>query len=120
MPATLDIDPLDLVDPERHQRNGVPHEQLARLRALSPVTYFEPPGFPPFWAIVKHADILEIEQKPELFPSTLRVELESLEATRVAEEAGTAPETLVHMDGVKHRQYRGVTAGWFSAATAFR
>jgi cytochrome P450 len=83
------------------------------LRSRDTLHKIEVDGFPSFWPIVKHADILEIERQPELFPSTRRVELESLEATRVAEEAGTAPETLVHMDGAKHRQYRDLTAGWF-------
>ena len=108
-----DFDGTVFTNPARFGDEEGWHAAVAELRARDTLHKVEVEGFPPFWAIVKHADILEIEQKPELFPSTKRVELESLEATRVAEEAGTAPETLVHMDGAKHRQYRDLTAGWF-------
>ena len=64
-PAPPDfVDPLDLVDPARYARNGYPHEVWTRLRAEAPVAYFEPAGFEPFWAITKHADILEISSQP--------------------------------------------------------
>ena len=53
------IDPLDLVDPERFAHRGYPHEVWTHLRAEAPVTYFEPPGYQPFWAITKHADITD-------------------------------------------------------------
>jgi cytochrome P450 len=108
-----DFDGTVFTDPARFGDEDTWHASVAELRARDTLHKVEADGFPPFWAIVKHADILEIERQPELFPSTQRVELESVEATRVAEEAGTAPETLVHMDGDKHRKYRDLTAGWF-------
>ena len=63
------IDPLDLVDPTRFARRGYPHELWATLRAQMPVAYLEPPGYMPFWAITKHADITEIAAQPERFSS---------------------------------------------------
>jgi hypothetical protein len=53
MAMTLDVDPLDLVDPARYQRDGCPYELWARLRAEAPVAYFEAPGYPPFWAMMR-------------------------------------------------------------------
>ncbi len=105
MPATLDIDPLDLVDPERHQRNGVPHEQLARLRALSPVTYFEPPGFPPFWAVTRHADIVYAASRPQLFSSAKGITLDQGEESAASMEGF---ESLVMMDPPRHTKMRQV------------
>ncbi len=61
------IDPLDLVEPTRFAQHGYPHEVWATLRAETPVAYLEPPGFMPFWAITKHADITEIAAQPERF-----------------------------------------------------
>jgi cholest-4-en-3-one 26-monooxygenase len=61
------IDPLDLVDPERFARRGYPHEVWTCLRAEAPVAYFEPPGYQPFWAITKHADITDITAQPVRF-----------------------------------------------------
>ena len=57
MAMSLDIDPLDLVDPKRFALHGYPHEVWTRLRAEAPVAYIEPPGYPPFWAVTKHADV---------------------------------------------------------------
>ena len=61
---TPDIDPLDLVDPERFARGGYPHAVWTKLRAEAPVAHFEPPGFRPFWAITKRADIASISSQP--------------------------------------------------------
>lgn len=61
------IDPLDLVVPERFAQNGYPHEVWARLRNESPVAYLTPTGYQPFWAITKHADIVDVAMQPERF-----------------------------------------------------
>jgi len=61
------IDPMDLVDPERFARHGYPHHVWTCLRAEAPVAYFEPPGYQPFWAITKHADITDITAQPVRF-----------------------------------------------------
>ncbi len=63
------VDPLDLVEPSRFAENGYPHALWATLRAEMPVVYLEPPGYMPFWAITKHADIVEIASRPERFSS---------------------------------------------------
>jgi cytochrome P450 len=105
MPTTLDIDPLDLVDPERHRTNGVPHAQLARLRAEAPVAYFEPPGFPPFWAVTKHADIARCASLPLIFSSARGITLDRAEEEALAMEGF---ESLVMMDPPEHTKMRQV------------
>ena len=62
---TVDVDPLDLVDPERYARDGYPHDVWTRLRAEAPVARIEAPGYEPFWAITKHADIMQIAAQPD-------------------------------------------------------
>ena len=70
MSTTVDfVDPLDLVDPERYGARGYPHEVWTRLRTEAPVARIEPPGFEPFWAITKHADVQHIAKEPFLFSS---------------------------------------------------
>ena len=44
----------------------------ARLRKESPVTFMRPDGYKPFWAITKHADIVEVSKQPEKFRSAGR------------------------------------------------
>ena len=43
------------------------HGLLTRLRREDPVHWTAPEGFRPFWAITKHADILEIEKLNDQF-----------------------------------------------------
>ena len=76
MSMTVDIDPLDLVDPARFARDGYPHHVWTRLRAEAPVAYIQPPGHTPFWAITKHADIVEAASQPLIFSSAQGITLD--------------------------------------------
>ena len=70
MPAEpLDFDPskIDLITPERYEREGYPHDEWTWLRAHAPVFWYERPNFDPFWAITRHADIVEIGKRPDDF-----------------------------------------------------
>ncbi len=67
--SALPIDPLDLVEPSRFALHGYPDAVWTRLRNESPVAFLEPPGYEAFWAITKHADIVEIAAQPERFSS---------------------------------------------------
>ena len=63
------IDPMDLVDPARYARDGYPHAVWTRLRAEAPVARVEAPGWKPFWAVTKHADVNEVASQPLRFSS---------------------------------------------------
>ena len=80
-----DIDPVELVDPERYARAGYPHEVWTRLRAEAPVARFAPTGYLPFWAITKHADIVKISAQPLRFSSAQGITL--ARARRAADAA---------------------------------
>jgi cholest-4-en-3-one 26-monooxygenase len=73
--TTIDIDPLELVDPDRYARRGYPHDVWTRLRAEAPVAYFTPERYEPFWAITKHADVMEIAKQPLRFSSAEGISL---------------------------------------------
>ena len=72
---TVAVDVLDLIDPARYARDGYPHEVWTRLRAEAPVAYFAPEGYEPFWAITKHADVMEIAKQPLRFSSAQGINL---------------------------------------------
>jgi cholest-4-en-3-one 26-monooxygenase len=103
MTVKLDIDPLDLVDPVRFARNGYPHEVWARLRAEAPVAYIEPPGHPPFWAVTKQSDIMQVASQPDLYSNsggiTLDMDLSGLPVV---------PEMIVYLDPPRHGPMRQV------------
>ncbi len=97
----IDIDPTDLVDPVRYARDGYPHATWTRLRAEAPVAYVEAPGFEPFWAITKHADVLDISSRPEHFSNANGI-------TLMRKGAPMLPPTemLVLLDPPKHGPMR--------------
>ncbi len=105
---TTDADARDLVDPTRYARDGYPHELWTRLRAEEPVAYFAPPGFEPFWAITKHADILEITKQPLRFSSAAGITL------RRAGAPVYSSDMVVMLDPPEHGPVRKVANGRFT------
>ncbi len=65
--VTAPIDPLDLVDPARYAARGYPHDTWTELRHAAPVAYVEPPGWQPFWAITRPAEIQHVSAQPRRF-----------------------------------------------------
>ena len=92
-------------------------EVFARLRAEDPVHRTEAAGYAPFWAVTKHADIMEVERQSDKFINRPMVFLMDQEeyAQRARETNGTMVylRTLVAMDGTDHRAMRGLTQAWF-------
>jgi cholest-4-en-3-one 26-monooxygenase len=105
----IDIDPLDLVDADRWARRGYPHDVWARLRADEPVAYVEAPDFEPFWAITKHADILEVAKQPLRFSSAQGITL-----ARAGQPPMPPSEILVLLDPPKHGPARRLVSGRFT------
>jgi cytochrome P450 len=90
------------------------HEAFVLLRREAPVHRVEPEGFNPFWAITKHADILEIERQHTLFTNAPRPVLQDAEADAfAASPEGQILRTLIHMDDPDHSAYRNLTKEWF-------
>ena len=103
------IDPLELVDPARYARDGYPHAVWTRLRAEAPVAYFAPAGYQPFWAITKHADIVQISTQPLRFSSAQGITLARADAP-----AMTPPEMVVLLDPPRHGPMRRVVMRRFT------
>src|SRR5215472_15802176 len=102
------VDPLDLVDPARFARGGYPHEVWTRLRAEAPVAHFAPPGYRPFWAITKHADIVEIASQPLRFSSAHGIILGPADAVAMPSEM------VVTLDPPGHGPMRRVASRRFT------
>jgi cytochrome P450 len=102
-------DPLDLVDADRFAQRGYPNDLWTRLRAEAPVTYVEAPGFEPFWAITKHADIVEVAKQPLRFSSASGITL-----ARAGQPPMLPSEILVLLDPPKHGPVRRVVSARFT------
>ncbi len=53
----LTLDTVDITDSDRYRDDGYPWAEWDVLRRDAPVYWYQRPGFEPFWAITKHADI---------------------------------------------------------------
>ena len=92
------------------------HQLFAELRRDHPVFWAEPAGYRPFWAISRHADIMEVEKQADIFVSAPRTALRSHqqeEAIKAVTGSYQAARTLIQMDGPQHRQFRALTQSWF-------
>jgi len=95
------------------------HEACTLLRREAPITLVEADGFPPFYALTRHADVMEAERNPEVFRNLPQPVLMETERERIVRQAGDLA-TLVHMDDPDHRKYRALTADWFQPSSLAR
>ncbi len=87
------------------------HAALTHLRANAPVSWVEVPSYKPFWAITKHADIMDIERANNVFTNYPRPVLVTAEDDE--RQAAVGVRTLIHMDDPQHRGVRAIGADWF-------
>jgi cytochrome P450 len=66
---------IDIVSPEAYTDNETLLRSYARLRAERPVAWVDHESYRPFWAITKHADIIEVEKQHDLFINEPRLTL---------------------------------------------
>ncbi len=98
-------DPAAYADPEGW------HAAARRLRHESPILKVTLDGYPEFWAVTKHADVMEIERNPEIFTNA---PLPVLTPKAETEAAGDVPvKTLIQMDGAEHKAHRHIVNNWF-------
>ena len=105
-----------LAEPKAYSDEKRLYEALAYARAHEPVSWVDVPPYAPFWAITKHADVMDIERDNDLFTNDPRPFLEVAEfdeKQRAEREAGVGLRTLIHMDDPHHRDIRKIGADWF-------
>lgn len=94
-------------------------ENLKSVRHDQPVVWVEREPFAPFWAVLRHDDIMEIERNPDLWLNEPRLTLVPTDIEqRTIEQFGSRTSvvrTLLDMDGREHRKYRNVTQEWFNS-----
>jgi len=95
------------------------HQACALLRREAPIALVEADGYPPFYALTRHADVMEAERNPEVFRNLPQPVLMESERERFVRQAGDLA-TLVHMDDPDHRKYRALTADWFQPSSLAR
>jgi len=112
----MTVDGLHLIDPKCYAERGYPHAEWKQLRRHAPVEFFDPPAWQSFWAITKHADIIEVSKQPERFLNAPGMTLiRKAEAERRAAGGGFGEmRTIINMDPPDHRVFRKVASPWFT------
>lgn len=101
----------DIYSPDRY-RDGPPHEVFAELRRTDPVHWQEIPGQAGYWAVLRHADVVEVSRQPLLYSAeTGGVIMEDIPA----EQLESMKRMLLAMDPPRHGQFRRPVAPRFRA-----
>ncbi|BBX95738.1 cytochrome P450 [Mycobacterium lacus] len=108
---TIDEAAKVLADPLAYTDEPRLHAALKHLRAGAPVAWVDVPNYRPFWAITKHADVMDIERDNTLFTNWPRPVLATADGDELQAAAGV--RTLIHMDDPQHRVVRAIGADWF-------
>jgi cytochrome P450 len=100
-----------LVHPDEYADHGYPHEFWKRLRREDPVHWFDRTEGPPFWAITKHADIVEVSKLPDRFLNGPMLVIPHLPEQQ---NDPRFPPTLIQLDPPKHGLYRQIVSKRFT------
>jgi cytochrome P450 len=106
--GSIFVDPVAYADPVSW------HAAAARIRAEAPILRVRVPGYPEFWAITKHADVMEIERQPEIFTNAPIPVLGPVADLQAADDLPV--KTLIQMDGDQHKSHRNIVNDWFLPA----
>jgi hypothetical protein len=117
-PFEWTTDTLDdrIVNPHVYTDPAMLLADYATLRRDDPVHWTEPAGYRPFWAVTRHADIVEVAKANERFINRERTYLSPIEGEQwVLQMTGDTHlfRTLVDLDDPEHRKLRQVTHAWF-------
>lgn len=113
----------EIVHPDVYADEDAVHAMFAKLRAEAPLRWMEPNGFRPFWSVTKHADVLEVEKRSDIFVNRLRTYLSPIEGEAwVQSVTGDTHlfRTLVDLDDPEHMKLRQLTQSWFMPANLKR
>ncbi|MET0146752.1 MAG: cytochrome P450 [Ilumatobacteraceae bacterium] len=100
----------DIADPDTYTA-GVPHATFLRLRRDDPVSWWDDDhaGGRGFWAVTRHADLLQVSRAVDTFSSASGIRLEEMDA-----EETEARRTMMELDPPTHTAYRRLVSKPFS------
>jgi len=103
------VDLADLVDPDRFASDGYPHDVWTYLREHDPVARVEVPGYEPFWAVTRHADVVAVSARAEEYSSAQGITL-----ARAGAPVLPPMDLVVLMDPPRHGPMRKLVLPWFT------
>ncbi len=110
--ATLTLDGIDLISPDYYRDHGYPHAAWSLLRRQAPVHWHQPCDADPFWAISKHADIVQIGRAPERWIIAPRLAV--FPEIEDSPDGRPEPRHLLTMDPPEHGAFRRLVSARFT------
>lgn len=107
-------------DPTRWGDMDAWRRDVVALHAEGPVHRIEAPGYDPFWAVIDHAAVHEIERRHDIFTNEPEAVLSQRAHIAARKAQGGDIRTLIHMDPPDHGKYRRLTNDWFKPASIRR
>jgi len=111
-----------IVDPKAYGEWDGLHQKFRWARENMPLGVVETDRIDPFWAVTRHADILEISRNNARFANAVRSptlidrEGEKIVRAITPNNDGHLIRSLVQMDAPDHMKYRLLTQAWFMPA----
>lgn len=117
-----------VVLPEGHREDEPLFAAYQWLRENAPLAKVHVEGYDPLWLVAKHADVMEIEKQPAVFPSGGGAKAGSHNPI-LQNQAGDAftksltggslriLETVTYLDPPEHTMVRSIAAEWFRPAS---
>lgn len=93
------------------------HRRVGELRREQGMVRIDEPGYSPYWALLRHADVFAVSRDNAGWLNTAQSVLGPDADWQAMVDSGMpAPCSLVQLDGQKHRDHRQVTNDWFKPA----
>lgn len=107
-----------IVDPKAYADRQRSDEAFTILRREAPLAVAEPDGYAPFWAVTRHADILEVERQSNQYVSGKRPPLimareDEQRQAELAAASGMQLRNVINMDGREHFAHRRLAQDYF-------
>ena len=93
------------------------HHRVGELRREQGMVLVDEPGYSPYWALLRHADVFAVSRDNAGWLNTSNSVLGPDADWQAMLDSGMPPPcSLVQLDGQKHRDHRQVTNDWFKPA----
>jgi cytochrome P450 len=89
--------------------SGFPHARFRQMRAESPVSWVDEPDGSGFWAISKHADVIEVSRDYHRFTASRGIRIEEMKPDELE-----ARRTMMEFDPPEHTRLRRLVQPGFT------
>lgn len=110
---------IDAFSPEAYADEAGIATKFAEMRAKGDVLWVEQEPYRPFWAVLRHQDIMAVERNTKVWLNAPRLTLlpawfEDRTIAQFGSRTGPV-RTLLDMDEPDHRKHRQLTQSWFNS-----